>query len=78
MIPVVLQLPVLHVEQSTSEMNELLGEEFRHRDNAISDYLVTMQGETSVRGVHISSPQIFTDAFPEVLTQLKPHHVKNA
>lgn len=42
MIPVVLQLPVLHVEQSMSEMNELLGEEFRHRDNTISDYLATM------------------------------------
>ncbi|PKU34162.1 hypothetical protein llap_15534 [Limosa lapponica baueri] len=40
-----------------SEMNELLGEEFRHRDDAISGYLATTYCETSVWGIRTSSPQ---------------------
>lgn len=52
-----------------SEMNELLGEEFGLRDDAAGGYLATMQSGTSL-------PQIPTGAFPEVLTQLKPHHVE--
>lgn len=52
---VVVQLSVLHVEWSKSERNELLGEEFRYKDDVIN--------------VRTSSPQIFAAACLEVVFQ---------
>lgn len=50
-----MQLSVLHVEWSKSERNELLGEEFRYKDDVIN--------------VRTSSPQIFAAACLEVVFQ---------
>lgn len=52
---VAVQLSVLHVEWSRSERNELLGEEFRHKNDVIN--------------VRTSSPQIFAAACLEVVFQ---------